>query len=123
MVLQTIKEELKKMNMKFNNPAPKTKSELEMMLASSAVNSVTEALVDIALNQQDWQWAQNIFLQFLSSNNHVISGLAATCLGHIARIHHHLDKEKVIPALMNKVNDPVIGGTVQDALDDIEMFL
>lgn len=109
--------------MKFDNSEPKTKKELEFNFASSDVNLITESLVSLSLYEKDWQWAQNICLHFLNSNDPNISGLAATCLGHIARIHHNLDKEKVELALKSKIHNALIAGRVQDALDDIELFI
>lgn len=109
--------------MKFNNPEPKTKEELESNFASNDINLITNSLVALSLYEKDWRWAQDICLHFLDNDNPDISGLAATSLGHIARVHHHLDKEKVVSALEQKVNDPLIGGRVQDALDDIEIYL
>jgi hypothetical protein len=50
-------------------------------------------------------------------------GLAATCLGHVARIHKRLDLDLVLGALVPLKSDPVIGGYVRDALDDIKFFL
>jgi hypothetical protein len=109
--------------MKFNNPQPKTQEELEQNFNSKDVNLITESLVSLSFYEKDWQWAQNICLNFLNSDNPDISGLAATALGHIARINHKLDKVKVKQALENKLNDPLIGGRVQDALDDLEIYL
>jgi len=109
--------------MKFNNPQQKTKEELESNFASNDINLITDSLVSLSLYEKDWRWAQDIFLYFLNNDNPDISGLAATSLGHIARIHHNLDKEKVRSSLEQKVNDPLIGGRVQDALDDIEIYL
>ncbi|WP_392551273.1 hypothetical protein RHO14_07200 [Orbus wheelerorum] len=108
--------------MEFNNPEPKTKEELELNFASNDVDLIAESLVSLSLYEKDWYWAQNICLYFLDSDNPIISGLAATSLGHIARIHHNLDKQKVLLALEQKVNDPAIRGRVQDALDDIEIY-
>ncbi|WP_167080781.1 hypothetical protein [Massilia aquatica] len=51
-----------------------------------------------------------------------IAGVSATCLGHIARIHRKLEKEKVIAALRMKLDRSEIAGVVEDALDDISTF-
>ena len=92
-------------------------------LLSGNPRLVCTALVSIAYHDEDWRWAQDQFLNFLESPNPEISGLAATCLGHLARIHRVLDKEKVLLALQGYVADPRISGRVSDALDDINMFL
>ncbi|MEO8403014.1 MAG: hypothetical protein ABI480_00405 [Chitinophagaceae bacterium] len=87
------------------------------------MNKVCRAMVACAYYENDWKWAQEKFLTFLQNNDTTISGLAATCLGHIARIHHKIDKDKVLPALQNYIHKKEISGPVQDALDDIEIFV
>lgn len=109
--------------MKFDNSEPKTKEELKSNFASNDISLIMNSLVSLSLYEQDWRWAQEICLHFLDNDNSDIRGLAATSLGHIARIHHNLDKEKLVSSLEKKVNDPLIGGRVQDALDDIEVYL
>jgi hypothetical protein len=47
----------------------------------------------------------------------------AACLGHLARIHSSINKEKALPVLFDKLNDKDISSRVQDALDDINMFV
>jgi hypothetical protein len=61
-------------------------------------------------------------LFFFQSDNPDIRKLAATCLGHVARIHNKIDKERVVAILKSHLKDPDIAGAIQDALDDIEMF-
>ena len=56
------------------------------------------------------------------NDNPDISGLAAICLGHLARIHGQFEKDKVIPILRSRLNDTAIAGRIEDALDDIKMF-
>jgi len=56
-------------------------------LQSKDKNIMCDALVGIAFCEEDWQWAQNKFMEYLENNDPVLKGLAATCLGHIARIH------------------------------------
>lgn len=109
--------------MKCSNSEPKTRKELEFNFASKDINLIAEGLVSLSLYEKDWQWAQNICLHFLDSDDPNISGLAAISLGHIARIHRKLDKDRVKSALENKMNNPLIAGRVQDALDDIEIYL
>ncbi len=49
--------------------------------------------------------------------------MSATCLGHIARVHKQLDLDLVLSELASLKNDPYMGSTVQDALEDIRFFL
>lgn len=100
-----------------------SKREAESLFASQQINLVCEALIALAFYEQDWKWVQNKCLDYLENNNPEIRGVAATCLGHIARIHHKLEKKKVISALQKRLNDIQISGQVNDALDDIAIFL
>ncbi|MCW2291946.1 hypothetical protein M2262_001996 [Pseudomonas sp. BIGb0408] len=109
--------------MNYQDPQPYNKRALEKAFASRDVKSICEALVSVALNDSDWRWAQNKCLEFLRNEIPDVRGLAATCLGHIARIHRQLDKEKVLIALREHLDDNIISGQIADALDDIDMFL
>ncbi|AXQ30455.1 hypothetical protein D0B54_18005 [Solimonas sp. K1W22B-7] len=91
--------------------------------ASRDPERICRALVSIAFYDGDWQWVQDQCLQYLDSQNEYVAGVAATCLGHVARIHGRLDRDKVLTALHAKASDPRVSGFVADALDDMEMFL
>jgi len=91
-------------------------------LSCADTGEVCKALVEIAFCEQDWIWAQNKFLEFLDNSNPDIGGVSATCLGHIARIHGAIDKDKVVPALKKHRHNKFVRGQIMDALDDIEMF-
>ncbi|MFY1958364.1 HEAT repeat domain-containing protein [Achromobacter xylosoxidans] len=109
--------------MKYVPPRSFLRTSAEDALASADVNVICEALVSIAFGSPDWRWAQDTCLSFLRNENPALRRLAATCLGHIARIHGQLDKEAVVPALRECLQDPEIVGKVEDALDDIRLFV
>jgi hypothetical protein len=107
-----------------NNQQMKEKELAAIRLASVNPSVVTEALLDITFNISDWEWVQNQCLQLISNPNEDIRGLALTCLGHIARIHAVIDKPKVLPVLRQIISqDAAVAGRVEDALDDIEIFV
>lgn len=56
---------------------------------------------------------------FLNSENSQVAGLAATCIGHLARIHKQIDKPKVMPVLSTNLKRIDIKGRVEDAINDI----
>ncbi|WP_445494726.1 hypothetical protein [Photorhabdus sp. SF281] len=99
-----------------------SKSELESLLHSGDVKIVTDALLYLTFNVNDYNWVQEKCLQLFDSNNEDIIGLAITCLGHIARIYSNIDRDKVIPALKKKAMDTRFTGRIEDAIDDINMF-
>ena len=63
------------------------------------VKNITDKLLDITFNNDNWEFVQNECLKYIENENFDIVRLAITCLGHIARIHNHIDKEKVIKIL------------------------
>ncbi|MDR1347299.1 MAG: hypothetical protein LBJ63_02555 [Prevotellaceae bacterium] len=102
----------------------KSKEKIELIVNSNDVDSATKTLLDICFNPNDWKWVQDICLSLITANkNEDVRRLAVTCLGHLARIHSTIEKEKVIPFLKKiKKGDINIAGTIDDALDDINMF-
>ena len=92
-------------------------------IASGDEVCICDALVALAFYEANWRLAQDKRSELLSHGSPDVSGLAATCLGHIARIRHKLDKDKGLRALRGCLDDDAISGRVADALDDIELFL
>jgi len=109
--------------MQFNNTTVIDKASAESIFASNDEKQICQTLVSLAFHEQDWQWVQNYCLKFLQSDNANIAGISATCLGHIARIHRKLEKDKVVSALQLMLSNDQISGVVEDALDDISMFV
>ena len=105
------------------NPERISKEEASKIFSTGTNDEICDALLSVVLYDEDWRWTQTQCLHFLNHKNSDVSGLAASCLGHIARIHHKLDKQIVIKALKSRLSDQSIAGRVQDALDDIEIFL
>jgi hypothetical protein len=110
------------MTRKYHDVLSVSKEAAASAFESGDPEKICWALLAIAFHETDWRWAQDKCLDFLLSDNPEVSGLAATCLGHIARIHRSLDRDKVIAALRARLSDKDIRGQVEDALDDIEMF-
>jgi len=81
-------------------------------------------LLEITFNDPDWQWVQNILLNVLENNSDLdVKRLTITYLGHTARIHQQIDKDKVVPVLENYLLVPELNGTVLDTFDDFDVFL
>ncbi|URQ59655.1 hypothetical protein LQ939_12790 [Pantoea alhagi] len=100
------------------------KLRLETLLNSDESEIVTEALLYIAHNVSDIEWAEKQLMRMANNPDDDISGLALTCLGHIARINGTINKDIVIPFLKEKINssNEIISSRAEDALDDINMF-
>lgn len=109
--------------MKYQDILPINRYEAEEAFASNNVERICYSMVSIAFYEQDWKWAQDKCLAFFLCNDYRISSLAATCLGHIARVHGKLEKSKVVKILESRMGNPEIAGFIEDALDDINMFV
>ncbi len=109
--------------MRYKEPDQLNKELAEVELQSGDPYRIREALVALSLNEPDGEWAQEVCLTFAASSDASIRAIAATCLGHLARIHRALDLNKVVPVLKNMMQDAEIAGYVETALDDIKMFM
>ncbi|MEU1645507.1 hypothetical protein ABZ422_05865 [Micromonospora zamorensis] len=107
----------------YYEPAPATHDTATAALAAGDIDTLTDSMVGLALHDADWRWCQDFYLRVLDHPEEDVRATAAICLGHLARIHHQLDTDKVLPALHARLRDPKVGGTVEDAIADIEQFL
>ncbi|MET0233015.1 MAG: hypothetical protein ABW224_00080 [Kibdelosporangium sp.] len=96
---------------------------LAAALAANDVVGITDGLLGLTNHDPDWRWVQEQCLALLAHPDKDVRGLAATCLGHLARIHRTIDLDKVVPALRQRSADPAIAGQIEDALEDIEMYV
>ncbi len=106
----------------YDEPKKLSKAEAERIFASSDLHNLREALVSMALNEYDWHWVQEKCLAFTSHADASVRSVAATCIGHIARIHGQLDLERVMPCLESLLEDPATAGYAETAIDDVQMF-
>ncbi len=97
--------------------------ELEALIESGNESAIIESLLSAAYYHPNWRWVQGVCLRFLDHSDVGVRSNAATCLGHIARIHKNLDLDLVLPKLLPLKGDPAIGPRVEDALEDIRFFL
>jgi hypothetical protein len=108
--------------MSFNNPPHLEKALLLQRLGDAHPGVICEALVSAAFHESDGRWVQDKCIEMLSHANDDVRGVAASCLGHVARLHGTVDKMRVVEALAALLTDSSIAGRVQDALDDVEQF-
>jgi hypothetical protein len=106
---------------RYEEPRAITWDDALHALASSDVAAAARALVSLALTYPDGAKLESLFVRTLQDPRSELRSCAATCLGHVARIHKSVGKEAVA-ALRALEHDPSVGGVVSDAIEDIEMF-
>lgn len=109
--------------MKYEELNGSSREETEKALNSGDENFISTALIEAALNDSDWRWVQGLCARFADSSSVQVRRAVATCLGHIARIHHNLDSNVALPILRKLLGDPTTFGSADDAMDDISTFL
>jgi hypothetical protein len=109
--------------MEYREPRAIKREDAAEAFASADVGRINDALIGLVYHDPDGRWVQDQCLALLDYPDNDVRGLAVTCLGHIARIHRDLDRDRVLPALEGLRDDPTIGGRAQDALDDIAIYL
>ena len=114
---------VKLVSMKYHEVLPMSRAELDVSLHSGNVEAICGALLSAAYFDPVWRWVEQQCLSFLDHTDNSVRWVAATCLGHLARLHGQLDLEVVLNRLVPLKSDPEIGPGVEDALDDIKFFL
>ena len=109
--------------MGYHEIFPVSRPDLNRLLDSGNEQAIYEALLSASFYDLDWEWVQNRSLFFLDHPDRDVRRVAATCLGHVARVHKKLDTEVVLPRLYEARNEPSIAGEVEDAIEDIRLFI
>jgi len=111
------------MSRTFENPEPISRANAEAQLRSTDSATRVKTLLSTAYHDDDWRWVQDRCLAMLDDPHVDVRAMAALCLGHLARIHHRLELDRVVPALTALLDTAVVGSRARDALDDIEIFV
>lgn len=110
------------MTMEYRDPGTGGRGELLAAIDKNEARELCEAMIAAALNVDDWEWLQNQFVELLHHPDLNVRAIAATSLGHVARVHGHLDVERVRPLLEALRQHHKTRGFADTALEDIEMF-
>ena len=106
----------------YEEPRPISREQYERIRAEGTEEDGHSALVGLTFHDPSLAYVRDECLRLLHAESRQTRSLAATCLGHLARIHGHLDSGAVLPALHALTEDPHTRGAAEDALDDISMF-
>jgi len=108
---------------RYEEVPPSSRAALATALLEGDFESAAERLLGVVLHDGDWRWCQDRCLALVDHESEAVRRIAVLGLGHLARLHRQLDVPHVVPRLRELLNDPVLGGAAEDALDDIAVFL
>ena len=96
----------------------------EILLYDEDTDFCCKLLLKITFDCDNWKWIQDVCIDIINSNREKnICGLAVTCIGHLARIHGEIEKDKIFDLLNQQKDNSYINDRIEDAIDDINMFV
>jgi hypothetical protein len=108
---------------KYEEIEDPSRAELAVALSTNDAARISRALIALAFYDPDWQWVQDRCLESLGHADAWTRRTAATCLGHIARIHKSIDRRRVVPALRAAALDPDDRPYIEEAINEIEFHV
>ena len=110
-------------HLEYEEILPVYRTDADKALSSNDINLIARTLMAIGLYDDDWQWVQHHALRFLTHESEIVVSAAILALAHTARVNRSIDKGVVIAALQAVAADSRYAGKVQDAFDDIEVYV
>ncbi len=110
-------------NLRYRGVIERDRGEVEVLLRSGDVQDVQDGLLSAAYYDPEWHWVQTKCLAASRHSDFRVRWVAATCLGHLARVHGQLDLVPALERLAESKNDPLVKAGAEDALDDIRFYL
>jgi len=111
------------MTLTYESITELSREDAELIFETGTKEEIAKALVNVVHSDGNPVWLEELCMGFSQHSDPEIRGLAATCFGHIARLHGKLNRTAVEKRLNELLNDKAVAGRAEDALDDIEMFL
>ena len=111
--------------MKYETVEPINKDQAEDLLAQGSRETICQTLVRVAMFEGDRHWAQTKCLHYASHKDSFVRGVAATCLGHLARVHKAIDEDEVMPIVRQLLRDrdPQTRAIAEDTISDFSIYL
>lgn len=106
----------------YEEPRPISREQYERIRAEGTEEDLCAALVDLTYHEPSLAYVRDECLRLIREGSPEVRTVAATCLGHLARIHGRLDSDAVLPALRTLLDDPRTRGAADNAIEDIALF-
>jgi hypothetical protein len=102
-----------------------SRAEIDDAVARDQYPAVSQAVISAALFSDDLEWAQELCLRLALHQEVLVRGSAILGLGHLARIHGHLDRARVEPvvAIALQGSDSYLRAQADDTADDLQAYL
>lgn len=109
----------------YHQVLPIERDEGVRVLAHEPVERACEALLSVAYFEDDWRWAEALFLDLIAdeTRDRQLRRVAVICLGHLGRIHRRISRDTVIPVLKQLKKHDYFGESAENALDDLRYFV
>lgn len=108
----------------YKEPSKTSKQTFLDTLEENVTVNVCQATVDAVHNIEDYDWLLVQLAKLLEHEDHQVRGVTATCIGHLARLcPEEANREQLLSTLSPHLSDEPILGQVEDAIDDIDIFL
>jgi hypothetical protein len=112
--------------LEYLEPQPLERVALEELLERGAApGTIERALVAVALNEPDLNWAYLLMLRASRVKDESVRGTALLCFGHLARVHKRLPDQQVVSIVRAGLtdSDEYVRGQAFTAAGDLERFI
>lgn len=93
------------------------------LLENEDLSFCSELLLMLTMSSVNREWIEELCVEIINSHRDAdLCGLAITCLGHLARIHGKINREKVMNVLKPLMKNAELSGRVEDTVSDIKIF-
>lgn len=109
----------------YEEIARMSKREINKSIASGNSREQSRAVLSAALYTGDGEWAEKLAYRLIDHSDAAVRGNAFLSLGHIARVHGTLDRQRAIDVLRVATNDrdEFVRGTAGAVLEDVEHYI
>ena len=111
--------------MTYEKLEPINCEEAESAFANGGRDNLCRTLVRVATFDPDRRWVQSQCLRSAGHRDAFVRGIAATCLGHLARIHKAIDEDEVMPVVRKLLEDrdAQTRAKAEDTISDFSIYL
>lgn len=111
------------MSYKYDEPSNISKDQFQRIITEGVIDIMCQAIVNAVHYISDYDWLLYEYGLLLKHPSVEVRGVTVSCIGHLARLHDEANKDQLLVLLKPLLSDSKITGRVEDAIDDINIFL